>query len=327
MAFAWGDAAGGAQKAQVIQAQLQNQLAELAFRQAQEQRIREQMGMEQKRFEVEQQAREGELSDQRNQRGLRMMAGDAVDQYPNEPQKYVGSLIRAGMSPPASLLGAQTAAPEQFTLGEGQIRYDAQGNVIARGNERPASTTAGGFTLGTGQTRYDAEGKVIARGREPQAAQEANGGATPTDPASVKFLQDTANRTISAIDDVLPDIGYTTAGTLGSVLSNIPGTSAANVSAELAAVASNVAFNALQQMRAASKTGGALGQVSERELDLLSSVEGSIRQNQSPANLKAQLQKVRESMVRIQQAAGGGAAAPGAVRWGRDANGKPVRLQ
>ena len=53
----------------------------------------------------------------------------------------------------------------------------------------------------------------------------------------------------------------------------------------------------------------ALGQVSERELDLLSAVEGSIRQHQSPGNLRAQLQKVRASMARVQQAAqfaGGG---------------------
>jgi hypothetical protein len=33
-------------------------------------------------------------------------------------------------------------APEPFTLGEGQIRYDAQGNVIARGAEKSMSETA-----------------------------------------------------------------------------------------------------------------------------------------------------------------------------------------
>jgi hypothetical protein len=91
----------------------------------------------------------------------------------------------------------------------------------------------------------------------------------------------------------------------GSVLGMIPGTSASNVSAELATVAGNVAFNALQAMRDASKTGGALGSVAAKEMDLLASVEGSIRQNQSPENLKAQLGKIRESMERVKLAGQG----------------------
>lgn len=321
MAFGWAGAGFGASQAlrqqlqdqftqQQVAAELENQLAERAFRQAQEQRLRDQMDMQRQQFEVQQQQNQQELSDKRNAQGLRMMAGDIADQYPNEPQKMVGTLIRAGIPIPSGMLAGQQA-PEQYTLGPGQIRFDSTGKEVSRG-ATPATAAAAqeSFTLSPGQRRFDASGKEIARG-EPRPT-PATGGAARTAQGqanleSQKFLQETAKRTISAIDDVLPDINMWTAGTVGRVLSNVPGTSASNVSAELAAVASNVAFNALQQMRAASRTGGALGQVSERELDLLSSVEGSIRQNQSPANLIAQLKKVRESMVRIQEAAGGGA--------------------
>lgn len=139
------------------------------------------------------------------------------------------------------------------------------------------------------------------------------------------YTLQTAERTISAIDGVLPKINAFTAGPVGVVAGKFGYTPALNVSAELAAVASNIAFNALQQMRNASKTGGALGQVSERELDLLSSVEGAIRQNQSPQNLREQLEKVRASMQRVQAASlgvtnmgSGGGPAPtptGSLTW------------
>lgn len=142
------------------------------------------------------------------------------------------------------------------------------------------------------------------RSRGDVAAASITAGAKgKTGESASRYALETANRTISAIDEVLPKIGYATAG-VGSMLRHVPGSDAANVSAELSSVASNVAFNALQAMRDASKTGGALGQVSERELDLLSAVMGSIRQDQSPDNLRKNLGLIRESQQRFVDAAG-----------------------
>lgn len=176
------------------------------------------------------------------------------------------------------------------------------------------------------------QAEKIRTAGDTEQARIAASAKGPTDTAS-SYAMDTASRTIKAIDEVLPNITGMTAGFVGSLTSRIGGTEAANVSADLATVASNVAFNALQAMRDASKTGGALGQVSERELDLLSSVQGSIRQNQSPENLRKNLQIVRESQQRFLDAAqkyGGRNAQPtdtgGLVtEWTRDASGKPVR--
>jgi hypothetical protein len=159
------------------------------------------------------------------------------------------------------------------------------------------------------QTRRVSDGPsadaLMRQGWKPYDATAAR--QTPADQPS-KYSVETARRTIAAIDDVLPKIGVTTAGPLGAVLSRVPGTTAANVSAELKTVAGNIAFNALQQMRDASKTGGALGGIAQQELELLKSVEGAMQQDQSPANLRAQLQKIRDSQARFLAAAGMGEA-------------------
>lgn len=160
---------------------------------------------------------------------------------------------------------------------------------------RPQATPETEWILRNGQPLQIPKG-TAQPGDRPYAPPEKP--APPPDDASSQYSIDSVNRTIAAISEVLPKITSTTAGPVGAIARRIPGTEAANVSAELATVAANIAFNALQQMRAASKTGGALGAISERELDLLSSVEGSLRQDQSPANLKAQLEKVRASMER-----------------------------
>ena len=57
----------------------------------------------------------------------------------------------------------KTKPAEGFTLGEGQTRFDAQGNVVARGGLAGGAQREG-FTLGEGQARFDAEGNLIARG-------------------------------------------------------------------------------------------------------------------------------------------------------------------
>jgi|GEM_PF-5796577 len=61
-----------------------------------------------------------------------------------------------------------------------------------------------------------------------------------------------------------------------SLLSGIPTTSAKRLQSELSPVFGNLAFDRLQQMRDESPTGGAVGQVSERELDLLASTVTSL---------------------------------------------------
>lgn len=70
------------------------------------------------------------------------------------------------------------------------------------------------------------------------------------------------------------------------------GTSAADVKGQLDTIGGNVAFDRLQRMRDASKTGGALGSVSEKELDLLRGTIASIDQTQSDEQFQAQMDRI-----------------------------------
>jgi hypothetical protein len=57
-------------------------------------------------------------------------------------------------------------------------------------------------------------------------------------------------------------------------------------------IKSNIGFNKLQEMREGSPTGGALGNVSDRENKLLQSVIASVEQSQSRGQCMANLRRV-----------------------------------
>lgn len=96
-----------------------------------------------------------------------------------------------------------------------------------------------------------------------------------------------------AIDRGLPMIDNFTAGLGGTMLSKIPGTAATDLTKLIDSVKANAGFDKLQAMREASPTGGALGQVSDKEIRFLQSVFGSLDQDQSPKQLKYNLELFR----------------------------------
>lgn len=140
---------------------------------------------------------------------------------------------------------------------------------------------------------------------------------TPTGPGTgpSAYMQERNTRNRDSIDALMSKVNRWTTG-VGSVLANLPETDARNFAAELDTLKANIAFGELTAMREASKTGGALGAVSERELRLLESTLGALDPGQSPENLKAQLQKIRGSIDRWEAAAGQQAAPAGARAGG-----------
>ena len=113
-------------------------------------------------------------------------------------------------------------------------------------------------------------------------------------------------RTLDAAKNLKNKVSGWTTGA-GSMLSGLPATDARNFKAELQTLKANIAFNELAQMRAASKTGGALGAVSDKESALLESVLGALDQAQSPQQFSAQLDQIIGSLERFNaaQALGG----------------------
>lgn len=86
---------------------------------------------------------------------------------------------------------------------------------------------------------------------------------------------------------------------LGSYLQEIPGTGAHDLANLVNTIKANVGFDKLQQMRAASPTGGALGQVSEFENKMLQSVLGALETSQSQEQFLANLSRLRETYLDI----------------------------
>ena len=86
-------------------------------------------------------------------------------------------------------------------------------------------------------------------------------------------------------------------GAVGSFLSKVPGTAAADVRFLLDTVRANIAFDKLNQMRQASKTGGALGNVTERELGLLQATMGSLEQAQTQDQFRFNLIRIHNQLL------------------------------
>lgn len=86
-------------------------------------------------------------------------------------------------------------------------------------------------------------------------------------------------------------------GAIGKFLADYTfNTEARDVKVLLSALQANTAFKRLQEMREASKTGGALGNVSNVELGLLMNAYGAISQDLSKDRLIANLNKINEIM-------------------------------
>ena len=103
----------------------------------------------------------------------------------------------------------------------------------------------------------------------------------------------TAGVVLTNIDEaqrVIKESKLPTSGFVGSMLTKIPGTAATDVSALVNTIKANIGFDKLQAMRDASPTGGALGQVSNQEIDFLQSTLNNLTQNQSQEQFNKQLQ-------------------------------------
>jgi hypothetical protein len=222
-------------------------------------------GALQKRYEME---REAEAQKQAQQQALQMEAA------------------KMGIAP--------TAAP--VTL-----------DVIAERNRERLAQAQDESKLRLEQMRQGINGKA----KPPQGFRYASTGnleAIPGGPAAIKgaaleekmdkaeAVQDFGTENMLAtVDSAIKRVGRLTAG-WGSMLANIPATEARTLSGKIDTIKANLGFDKLSQMRAASPTGGALGQVSDRELRLLTAAVQSLDQGMKPEDLKENLEIIKTSL-------------------------------
>ncbi len=175
---------------------------------------------------------------------------------------------------------------ERGLAGEGEVTFrDEQGNLQALqipGTAAEAETEQ--TRVRTEQTREELREANRERVAEAQAAMRR----AETEEQRFDLVDE-------RIDQAIDQASGLTAG-LGSVTRFVPGSPAANLAATLDTIRANVGFDELQQLRDNSPTGGALGQVTERELAFLQAVLGSIEQSQSPRQLRENLEIMRQQL-------------------------------
>lgn len=88
--------------------------------------------------------------------------------------------------------------------------------------------------------------------------------------------------------------GQPVTGAAGALAANVPGSEAADARALVETIRANIGFDRLQAMREASPTGGALGNVTERELATLQAVMGSLEFSQSKEQLLQNLTRLED---------------------------------
>lgn len=185
---------------------------------------------------------------------------------------------------------AKLAASRPVILGPGQIATSPEsGAEIARGAPRQV-------VVGDGAELYGEDGTRVAQNArdtppvDPQARANANRAAF-----------ETIGNTRAAVARARSQAGAFTTG-FGSLLSVIPGTPAADLKASIDTVQANLSFAELAKMRAQSPTGGALGSIAVRELDLLGATVASLGQSQSQAEFERSLDVIDASLARWEAA-------------------------
>jgi len=158
------------------------------------------------------------------------------------------------------------------------------------------------------------------------AAAEASAAEADARQTRGRFLTQNINREVAEaltnLDRGMAAGLLSTSGLTGTLLALVPGTEAADLRNLLDSLQGASALEQLSMLKEA--TGAGLGNVTERQLDLLATAFGSLRQSSSPEMLRKNLANVSNIMTDITFGAGnperltenGGAFSPGADSLG-----------
>ena len=128
----------------------------------------------------------------------------------------------------------------------------------------------------------------------PQARSETERRSSQV--AAANVVTRDIDRVLERLDTaVLPvtGLGATTMAAL------VGGSPAADVKRLRDSLEANIAFNKLNELRQQSPTGGALGNVTDKDMELLKAVVGSLSQDQSPRQFRENLINVRNEFMRV----------------------------
>jgi hypothetical protein len=312
---------------------------EFRRRQIEEQSARQQQQLmldaEQQRMAAAEQQRRADREataarQETNQAGVRGMIGEAISQpiTPDSARTISGMAYGEGLAVPGIVAQALAPPPkDELAEYESKKRIDAKYRPPTEGssqqdwvirNGKPTPIPRG--TARPGDAPYDS---VSAR------MNQGNAGGAGNDYASrgSRRLTDALNNVEAQISD--QTVGTWRAMGARAMSGYTPGS--VNPTIDFDALVEQtkalIGFDELSSMRRASPTGGALGNITERELSYLQSVAGSLNPNQSQAQFRQQLANIRAEVQRVvDHGLGGGNAAPIAPAASHGAPAGPRRV-
>jgi hypothetical protein len=225
-------------------------------------------------------------------------------QWGNDGSRVILPMELPGAAPTGA--PGPAAAPEAPAEGAGRFGSPALSNSIPP----VALTPARGVDVVGDQMFDKATGDPVRNvGGQIQAGAFAKGvgeqdadfvGKFPKVHLSYKSFVNKTDNVLGIIDRAINSVGPNTTGWMG-IRRVLPADAARELENDLKTIYANVAFAELNDMRANSPTGGALGNVTERELDLLASTQGSLDQMQSGKRVKENLEIIRRNLSEIKR--------------------------
>lgn len=183
-----------------------------------------------------------------------------------------------------------------------QLRDPRSGALVATGADRIFSAAdATDLVSETGDPIY--QNQRDAPPADPAAANSAE--------ARERSALNAITNTRGAIQRARGQAGFWTTGPLSALPLNTP---ARDLNASLDTIKANLSFNELARMRSESPTGGALGSIAVRELDLLGSTVASLDQAQSRQELLRSMDVIDASLARWEAAVRQSSAPAAAAR-------------
>lgn len=213
--------------------------------------------------------------------------------------------------------GFQLDAPQQSPIGRPVIRRAAEPpkpNLPTGYQIDPTTGQAAPVPgLPSGYTTPDApkadrtnlpKGWEIGPNGEARPIRGLPGGLVEQPKPGAGAPQDAVAEIVNVMDKAfrakeLSNKGWFSTGFGADVAKKAGGTTAADVKGLLDTIAANTAFSRLQKMRDESPTGGALGAISERELQLLQGTIASLDQGQSDEQFQGAMQNIVDAYGRI----------------------------
>lgn len=223
-------------------------------------------------------------------------------EFPYQQNKRTGD-IRWLMGKPPSM-GGQMAGG---AVGYGQAGVGPGGFGTGGATTEPSATvTQPAFAPGAQpSSQYQAppgmlpsQAKAYREEMAKQAAKRAVGEQERK--AGEQRTADVVTQDIDRAINTIEANPNTATGLMGSVYGKVsPGSPAGTLAGLLTTIKANTSFDKLQQMRQASPTGGSLGQVSDKENNLLQAAIGDLEQSRNPEELKYNLDRVRRTYQEI----------------------------